>query len=305
MALGPLLNRAYQTSSTTGIGDFSLTGSAPTGMNTFVSQAGDGGIAGYVAVSADGASVEVGYGVVTAGVPDTLSRTVIQSTNANAKVSFGAGGITIFSAPIRELLLQFNAPPSYANDQIAQVKTIGGALQWVVRTPAQLGADIDDGLGVKAVSYAWSTWNPSDVAGTETIGNNGVGNVSDVSSYLTAAMSGGTLTYTFTKPGSYLISNVMYGAAGGTSISGSTYLKLAIAGSATKFLSGPSTPNFFANFGAIGAYANGNITLPMTFLVKALASQTLTVAPYIAVNSSGGTASQWTASCMSTAAFFG
>src|ERR1035437_2452066 len=82
-----------ETSTTTGTGTFSLAG-ATTNHLTFVAGVGSSKTVVYFARL--GSAYERGYGVVTSGSPDTLTRVgVLQSSNGNALVSFGAGTKTI------------------------------------------------------------------------------------------------------------------------------------------------------------------------------------------------------------------
>lgn len=91
-------DRVKETSTTTGTGTYSLAG-AVTGFQTFVAGVGTGNYCNYVAT--DGTDWEVGIGLVTDATPDTLARTVVlQSSNADAAVSWAAGTRTLFVAPL-------------------------------------------------------------------------------------------------------------------------------------------------------------------------------------------------------------
>lgn len=98
-----IADRIKETTSTTGTGTLDLNGSS-TGYQSFVAGVGSGNTT-YYAIT-DGADWEVGQGTVTAGTPDTLSRTtVIASSNSNAKVSWGTGAKDVFcTAPAAKLL---------------------------------------------------------------------------------------------------------------------------------------------------------------------------------------------------------
>lgn len=83
-----LKDRVQEVSSTTGTGDFVL-GGAPQGFSDFSAAFADGDTTWYAAVLDD--AWEVGVGTYIAGT-NTLERTtILASTNANAKVAFGAG----------------------------------------------------------------------------------------------------------------------------------------------------------------------------------------------------------------------
>lgn len=95
--------RVQETSTTTGTADFALAG-APAGYDTFAGSAalGNGAVAGYFAFM--GTDWEEGYGVVTAGAPDTLARNAVRSTNGGAKVNWGAGTKVIICVPLSFVL---------------------------------------------------------------------------------------------------------------------------------------------------------------------------------------------------------
>ena len=80
-----------ETTTTTGTGTYSL-GGATTNHQTFVAGVGSGKIVVYAARDQGGSGWEVGYGTVTSGSPDTLTRTaILASSNAGAAVSWSAG----------------------------------------------------------------------------------------------------------------------------------------------------------------------------------------------------------------------
>lgn len=81
-------NYIRETTTTVGTGTISLAG-AVSGSQGFVAGVGNGATTFYTIT--DGTNWEVGYGVVTSGSPNTLSRSVISSSNSNALVNFGAG----------------------------------------------------------------------------------------------------------------------------------------------------------------------------------------------------------------------
>lgn len=86
-------DRVKETTTTTGTGTYNLDG-AVTGFQTFVS-AGTGNQVHYTCEN--GTDWEVGRGTVTAGFPDTLTRTtILASSNGGAAVSWGAGTKNIF-----------------------------------------------------------------------------------------------------------------------------------------------------------------------------------------------------------------
>lgn len=91
-----LANRVRETSTTTGTGTLSLAGTS-SGFQSFVAGIGTGKICYYTIEHQSANEWEVGYGTVTAGSPDTLSRTtVLASSNAGSLVSFSAGAKFVF-----------------------------------------------------------------------------------------------------------------------------------------------------------------------------------------------------------------
>lgn len=94
-----LADRVQVTSTTTGTGTFAL-GSATTGFRTFNASFTNGDIVYYAAEDSSG-NWEVGYGTVGTA---TLTRTVIESSNANALVPFPGPTTTVFcTAPAQSL----------------------------------------------------------------------------------------------------------------------------------------------------------------------------------------------------------
>lgn len=86
-------DRVQQTTTTTGTGTITFDASVPSGFQGFVAGIGSGNITNYCI--SDGVNWETGIGTVTAGGADTLSRTVLQSSNADALVNFPAGVKTV------------------------------------------------------------------------------------------------------------------------------------------------------------------------------------------------------------------
>lgn len=143
-----------ETSTTTGTGTFSLAG-ATSNHITFVAGVGSGKTVVYMARM--GANYERGYGVITSGSPDTLTRVgVLQSSNSNAAVSFGAGTKTLAIDVNADLLQKIVAAmfvrfpdspppaPSAFDDEFA-AGSLGGI--WTVDdTPTASGIVLAHGL---------------------------------------------------------------------------------------------------------------------------------------------------------------
>ena len=86
-------DRVKDTTTTTGTGNITLSGTAPTGYQTFAATVDITGNCYYCITG--GAEWEVGYGTLTGTT--TLSRSrVIASSNAGALVNFSAGTKDVF-----------------------------------------------------------------------------------------------------------------------------------------------------------------------------------------------------------------
>ncbi len=87
-------DRIVETTITTGTGTYSLAG-AKTGFEAFVTRITTGNTVEYCVT--DGTDYETGVGVFTDASPDTIARTtIIQSSNGDAAVNWGAGSKDIF-----------------------------------------------------------------------------------------------------------------------------------------------------------------------------------------------------------------
>ena len=99
MALLTYADRVAETSTTTGTGTIQLLGAVDAKFRTFVAGVGSGNTAPYVMVHRTANEWEVGYGVVTSGSPNTLTRAgVYASSNSGSAVSFSAGTKDVFLA---------------------------------------------------------------------------------------------------------------------------------------------------------------------------------------------------------------
>ena len=101
--MGLLLDgdRVKDTTTTTGTGDITLSGTAPTGFRTFAASMAVGDNCYYCIEG--GAEWEVGYGTLSASTTLVRSR-ILKSSNADALVSFSAGTKNVFvDAPGRIL----------------------------------------------------------------------------------------------------------------------------------------------------------------------------------------------------------
>ena len=122
-------DRAIETlqSGFTGTGTYNL-GGAATNSQALDAAFGSGEPVFYLARTASWGKVEMGWGVVTSGSPDTLTRNVLRSYNGStwgtsavdwqsADTTIGGGnqGVVVYSAPIGDILtsmLKSNAATS-------------------------------------------------------------------------------------------------------------------------------------------------------------------------------------------------
>jgi len=84
-----IADRVRDTTTTTGTGDLTLSGTAPTGFRAFASVMATGDACWYCVSSSSGSEWEVGRGVLTAST--TLQRETLLSSSTGAVVSFSAG----------------------------------------------------------------------------------------------------------------------------------------------------------------------------------------------------------------------
>lgn len=105
-----LANAILESTNTTGTGTYDLTAGTDPLFQTFVSGVGSGTSVRYrVEMSPNW---EEGYGIVTAGYPDTLTRAAVTaSSNSNAAVNWGAGTKRIF-CPVDAQTVRFGAAGS-------------------------------------------------------------------------------------------------------------------------------------------------------------------------------------------------
>jgi hypothetical protein len=97
MAFLTYADRVAETTTTTGTGTIQLAGAVDAKFRTFVAGVGTGATVPYVVVHRTANEWEVGYGVVTAGSPNTLTRAgIYSSSNSNNAVNFSAGTKDVF-----------------------------------------------------------------------------------------------------------------------------------------------------------------------------------------------------------------
>ena len=215
-----LANAAHQTTETQGTGTLSLSAAAVTDREllrvALARATGDG--AGpwtdvpYV-VAQTGGGRELGIGTVTAGSPDTLTRTVIvESTNGGAAVDWGPGTKDVIIAPSAQILQKLYAAGAAATagtlverdvagrarvadpDDDADIATKGyvdDVGESVTDAAATAAADADtivaNGAADALAGHTGNTANPHEVTKEQV----GLGNVLNFAQlYLTAATVG-------------------------------------------------------------------------------------------------------------------
>ena len=100
-----IADRVKETTTTTGTGTYTLAG-AVTGFETFAS-VGDGNVTYYCCT--DGTDFEVGVGTYTASGTTLARTTILQSSNSDAAVNWGAGTRTIFcTLPAEKMIFNDN-----------------------------------------------------------------------------------------------------------------------------------------------------------------------------------------------------
>jgi hypothetical protein len=140
-----LLDRVVETTDVTGTGTMNLLGAATIDgvtMRRFVTIAGSGQTVAYVIIDTTG-NFEYGIGVVTAGSPDTLTRTtILRSSNSDALVSFTSGTKIVY-ATVNSDFLRFGSRglPTLGGSANARTMTNVPALKALV--PGMLFAAIN------------------------------------------------------------------------------------------------------------------------------------------------------------------
>ena len=108
--MGKLYNRARETNSTSGTGDFVLTG-AVSGNSTFENAGvSDGETITYVAETGDGTEWEIGTGAY-ATATNTLARTtILESSDGTTKVDFTTAPEVFIDAAAEDICLLYTSP---------------------------------------------------------------------------------------------------------------------------------------------------------------------------------------------------
>lgn len=133
-----LKNRVQETTTTTGTGTVTLSGTAPTGFQTFSNALSDGDTTYYQIT--DGTDWEIGLGTFISGTNELQRTTVFESTNNDAKVDWGSGDKDVFVV----------MPASFITDVETDVTTLESDLSTLESTVNNLSPDPTKGSLTKS-----------------------------------------------------------------------------------------------------------------------------------------------------------
>ena len=235
-----LADRVKDTTTTTGTGAITLSGTAPTGFQTFGAAIGNGNTTYYTIAGQGTSQWEVGIGTYTAAGTSLSRDTVLASSNAGALVSFSAGSKDVFvTYPAEKAITDgYGLLPvanggtgqaSYTNGQLLIGNSTGNTLTKATLTQGT-GITISNGAGAITITNS----APDQVVtltqgGTTTItgtypnftissSDQYVGTVTSVSG--TGSVNGITLSGTVTSSGSLTLGGTLSGVSLTTQVAG-------------------------------------------------------------------------------------
>jgi hypothetical protein len=129
-------DRVQQTSTTTGTSDFVLSGSVA-GFQSFAA-IGDTNITYYAAVDPNTGDWEVGLGTYSTTGPTLTRTTIYESSNAGAKISFGAGAKNVFCVYPAERAI-YEEPDGQTLIDGGPITILGSGVTVNPSLPAELG----------------------------------------------------------------------------------------------------------------------------------------------------------------------
>lgn len=269
-----LKDRARETTTTTGTGTYTLAG-AVAGYESFAG-VGDGNTTYYACT--DGTDWEVGIGTYTASGTTLARTTILESSNADAAVSWGAGTKTIFITQPSEKAVYLDASGNIiaANGSALTNLNASNLASGTVddaRLPATISSDI---TGNAATATALATGRTigmtGDVVWTST-SFDGTGNVTGTATIQANSVALGTDT-----TGNYVAAGAVSGVglSGSASSEGATFTVTSNATSA-------NTASTIVARDASGDFSAGTITA--TLSGNATTATTATTANGVAANS--------------------
>lgn len=269
-------DRVQETSSTAGTGTLSLAGPVA-GYQSFVSGVGSGNTTYYTIFDQTAQVWEVGYGTVTAGSPDTLSRTTVLANSSGttsplnlvgnsvavwcdypaekAVYKDASGNVTLGGA------LNVTGTTTLATSLTGLLKTASGVVSNAVSgtdyAPATSGTSILKGNGTGGFSSATSgTDYAPATSGSSILYGNGAGGFSNVTVGTGVSFVGGTLSATGTGGTVTTVSVTSANGLAGTVLNPTTTPAITLSTSVSGVLKGNGT--------AISAAVSGTDYCPAT-----------------------------------------
>lgn len=152
--------RVKESTSTTGTGTLSLSG-APSGYRPFVTAFGSGNPCYYVIIS--GTDWETGIGTVTSGSPDTLTRSLLESSTGSL-LDLPAGVKTVFCDAPPQAFVNGNQVAVSAGDTTPSVAS--GNLFFIHNTASVNVTTFDDGIEGQEITILVDNSNTTIINGS-------------------------------------------------------------------------------------------------------------------------------------------
>ena len=264
-----LVNRAKVATATTGTGTITL-GAAESGYQTFADAGvADGNVVRYVIE--DGSDWEIGTGTYTAS-GTTLSRTVLESSNADAALNLSGSAVVYVSAtaddipPVLELYAENPSSPTAPSATGANAVAIGSGASASADNSFSIG--IGTASGAKSITIGEGTnsgaqavymgWAASTVSASQAIGIGRAITATGTGSLAIGGSTSATSSYASaigrnsTNAGSQAVTGAGAMALGGSYASGTDSFAAAIANNTSSY--GATGANSVAiGFGATGS----------------------------------------------------
>ena len=229
------------------------------------------------------------YNLYTPGNP-VVTATTITSTWANNSLNDIASALSTAICKDGQTTTTVAIPfaqgwTSAGNINVGSGKFTVTAASGVITEVPRMGA------------YQWNSWNPSDVVGSFTNGS-AAGTSLAATNYFAMVNAAGTVTFTFSKAGNYLMTVNTHLQAGAAYATTGTTTRTTIGGSATRFMSQTAVDQY-------SPISSVSIESTFTFAITATAGQTVTVLPSIAVSQGGGNTANYSGYANATATYVG